>query len=231
MSETCETGLNMLETIDSLMKGLEASKMKGKILASAALLFTMSLAAPVKAANAVNFNGMLASQDCQMCGVNSPALIAQSSDDRQVYDAINRIYREVLGRDADYRGLRTWARELENGGTLQDIREEIARSDEAENRIEDIYREVLGRNADSRGTRTWVNALAGGASLRDVRERVADSREAEDAINRLYREVLGRDADRKGMKTWKRELGEGASLTQIRREIGNSAEARQRRRR
>lgn len=206
--------------------------MKREILASAALLFTLSLAAPIKAANAANFDEMPASQDCQMCSVNSPDLIAQSSsDDRKVYDTINRIYKEVLGRDADYRGLRTWARELENGATLQEIRTEIARSDEAEDRIGDIYREVLGRSADSRGTRTWVNQLANGASLDDVREKVANSREAEDAINRIYREVLGRDADRKGMKTWKRELAEGASLTQIRREIGNSEEARRRRRR
>lgn len=194
--------------------------MKVKILATAALILSISYAVPVRAAG--EFQG-------RSLGVGT--LISQNRNEQRNMEAINRIYREVLDRDADYRGLRTWSRQLERGSSLRDIREEIARSPEAEDKIREIYAEVLGREADRRGLQTWTDQLANGGSLGDVRKRVAESREAEDAINRVYREVLGRDADRNGIRTWKRQLADGMTLRELRREVSSSAEGRQRRRR
>lgn len=204
--------------------------MRRKILATAALLFTLSLAAPVKAANSAEPRLFLAGQENQELGGISPILSAEKRDDQEVYNAINEIYRDVLDRDADYRGLRTWARKLERGATLREIREDIARSPEAQDRIREVYREVLDREADAGGIRTWVNELADGNSLSDVRKKIADSQEAETAINRIYRQVLGRNADRDGMRTWKRKLRDGATISEIREQIAGSEEARQRRR-
>ncbi len=93
-------------------------------------------------------------------------------------DNINDIYRDILGRDADYRGLRSWSREVEKGQSLSDIRREIARSREARERINQVYREVLGRNADPSGLDTWTDSLAGGSSLRDIRRQLQRSNEA-----------------------------------------------------
>lgn len=200
--------------------------MKLNILTTTALLFVLGSSVPVRAASA----GLLATNDCQECNSSRSTLIAQNRDEEKNYDAINRIYRDILDRDADYRGLRTWSRQIEKGASLNDIREEIAQSPEAEDKIKEIYGEVLGRQADLNGLRTWTSNLARGSSLGDVRQQIANSREAEDAINRVYQQVLGRQADRNGMRTWKRELADGMSLRELRREISTSREARERRR-
>ena len=101
-------------------------------------------------------------------------------------DQIRDIYREVLGREPDYRGLRTWLGERRRGDSLRDIRRDIARSDEAAARINQIYQEVLGRNADRNGIRTWTNRLASGASIYEVRRDIENSAEARSLRNRRY---------------------------------------------
>ncbi|MFB2896210.1 DUF4214 domain-containing protein [Aerosakkonemataceae cyanobacterium BLCC-F50] len=96
----------------------------------------------------------------------------------QYDDEINRLYRQVLGRNADYDGLRTWSRELQRGRSLSYIRRELAYSQEAENTINNIYRRVLGRNVDRNGLRTWQSELARGKSLREVERSIERSPEA-----------------------------------------------------
>ncbi|MFB2882100.1 DUF4214 domain-containing protein [Floridanema aerugineum] len=96
----------------------------------------------------------------------------------QYYDEINRLYRQVLGRNADSEGIRTWSRQLQRGRSMSDIRRELAYSREAEARINDIYRRVLGRNVDRNGLRTWQSELARGKSLREVERSIARSPEA-----------------------------------------------------
>lgn len=96
----------------------------------------------------------------------------------QYYDDINRLYRQVLGRNADDEGLRTWSRQLQRGRSLSDIRRELAYSREAQIQINNIYRRVLGRNVDRNGLRTWQAELARGRSLRDVQRSIERSPEA-----------------------------------------------------
>jgi hypothetical protein len=94
------------------------------------------------------------------------------------YNEINRLYREILGRNADNQGLRTWSRQLERGRSLNDVRREIAYSREAETEINNIYRQYFGRNVDRNGLRTWQAELARGRSLRDVQRAIQRSPEA-----------------------------------------------------
>ncbi|HEY9295992.1 MAG TPA: DUF4214 domain-containing protein, partial [Phormidium sp.] len=101
-------------------------------------------------------------------------------------DQIRDIYREVLGRGPDYRGLGTWLGDRRRGESLRDIRRDIARSDEAVAQINQIYREVLGRNVDRDGIRTWTNRLASGASIYEVRRDIENSPEALSLRNRRY---------------------------------------------
>lgn len=101
-------------------------------------------------------------------------------DRRDYYDDINRLYREVLGRNADNNGLRTWSRQLERGRSIRDIRRELAYSREGVDAINDVYRQVLGRNVDRNGLRTWQKELADGKSLREVRRSIQRSSEARD---------------------------------------------------
>ncbi|MBW4545626.1 MAG: DUF4214 domain-containing protein [Symplocastrum torsivum CPER-KK1] len=96
-----------------------------------------------------------------------------------VRQEVRDVYEDVLGRDADRRGLRDWSRTvIRQGNSLDDVREGIANSDEAKNRINDIYRDVLGRDAEPEGLKTWTGALEDGESLDDVRREIQESDEA-----------------------------------------------------
>lgn len=159
-------------------------------------------------------------------------LLSQSGDRDRIEEQVIRLYREMLGRNAriNRRDLRDYVNCVDRGRcNFDDIREEIADSDDAEEAIEDIYEEVLERDPDRGGMRTYQNRLADDWNIEDVREDVADSDEAENAINRIYREILGRNADRGGLRTYQRKLGEGWSLNKVRRDIADSDEARRRR--
>lgn len=95
------------------------------------------------------------------------------------YDDLNRIYRDVLGRDIDRRGYRAYSEQLSRGRmTLSDVRREVASSEEARQAINQIYREVLGRDADNQGLRTYQRRLVDGWTLRQVRRELENSDEA-----------------------------------------------------
>jgi Domain of unknown function (DUF4214) len=53
---------------------------------------------------------------------------------QDVSGSINVLYLEVLGRNADYQGLRTYQDRYNSGWSIDDIRRDLVRSDEARNR-------------------------------------------------------------------------------------------------
>tara|TARA_R100000664_G_scaffold11310_1_gene18441 strand:+ start:436 stop:1467 length:1032 start_codon:yes stop_codon:yes gene_type:complete len=63
---------------------------------------------------------------------------------------IQQIYQDVLGRGAQSAGLQYW---LGTGDSIEKIRDDIARSDEAKDKVQDLYTELLGsdRVADFAG--------------------------------------------------------------------------------
>jgi Domain of unknown function (DUF4214) len=103
----------------------------------------------------------------------------------QIEDNIDRLYRDVLGRQADRDGLRTYSnRILFDGWSFERVRQDLANSQEAVTRINEIYQEILGRNADSEGLRHYINKLENGWSLNDLRRDIAKSDEARNRRNR-----------------------------------------------
>lgn len=171
--------------------------MKLKILAIAALLSTPFLAAPVRAQQQV----------CVVDNIRNEVVCGRLATEREIrranpqgrynngqyddrydrnsnrrsnnyYPEINRIYQQVLGRDAEYSGIQNHVRALQDGQSLNDVRRSIARSSEARQRINQIYREVLGRDADSNGMEGWVRSLERGRSLNDIRRDIENSEEA-----------------------------------------------------
>ena len=112
--------------------------------------------------------------------VRQPVRLRQPIRTRiEVRQEVRDVYEDVLGRDADRRGLRDWSRTvIRRGNSFDDVREGIANSEEAEDRINDIYRDVLGREADRDGLETWTDALEDGESLNDVRREIQESDEA-----------------------------------------------------
>jgi len=165
------------------------TKLKLKLIASAAILTTAMLTSISLAelVNAQNFTGKEHSAidlNQQQKEKIDPRNKQRYYDERRSYggrsrydNEINQLYREVLGRNADGEGLRTWSRQLERGKSLREIRRDLAYSREAENAINNIYRQVLGRNSDRNGLRNWQRELAEGKSLREVRRSIAGSRE------------------------------------------------------
>jgi len=110
---------------------------------------------------------------------------SNSNDRVDYYDDLNRIYRDVLGRDIDRRGYRAYSEQLARRRmTLAEVRREVASSEEARQAINQVYREVLGRDADAQGLRTYQRRLVDGWTLRQVRRELENSEEAKNRRRR-----------------------------------------------
>lgn len=134
--------------------------------------------------NSAMAGGCLGDPELLICVGNDGSSVEETREQRQrrlrlsYYNEINSIYREVLGRNVDPQGLRTWSRALRRNHRLRDVRRKVARSREGETVINQIYREVLGRNVDPDGLKTYTGQLAGGWSIHDVRRDILESDEA-----------------------------------------------------
>ncbi|MBK7502773.1 MAG: DUF4214 domain-containing protein [Polaromonas sp.] len=112
--------------------------------------------------------------------------IERERDQRYAYEQqrmhaqeqVNRLYLDVLGRDADLGSLRNFTTQVMDGRSLSDVRIELATSNEARNAINQIYREILRRDADSAGMNAQISGLRSGMSLAQIRRAIADSPEA-----------------------------------------------------
>lgn len=145
-------------------------------IATTALLIPISLTDSAGAQNCVGEEGISICLSDNWQRDNSQRNNRQP-DDPSEYDKINTIYRQVLGRDADFQGLRTWSRELQRGRSLRNIRHELAKSREAQDAINQIYWEVLGRNVGVEALQTWTKQLARGRTLAQVRQAIEGSTE------------------------------------------------------
>ncbi|MCK7542776.1 DUF4214 domain-containing protein [Marinobacter bryozoorum] len=90
-----------------------------------------------------------------------------------VIDPVLRLYTGMLGRQPDRSGVEYWVRELNEGGSLQQLARSFVDSNEfqalanslgggMEGAIEALYRNVLDRSPDSDGFRYWQEALQSG---------------------------------------------------------------------
>lgn len=63
---------------------------------------------------------------------------------------INQLYQDILGRDAGQEGLDYWTQD--NQGSLDQIRDSIAQSTEAQGKIASLYQELLNRDITASGS-------------------------------------------------------------------------------
>ena len=82
-----------------------------------------------------------------------------------------RLYRNILGRDADPTGLNTWTKDLISGKPACPVVEGFFYSNEFQNAgysndqfVEILYRTILGRESDAAGKADWVGRLNAGES-------------------------------------------------------------------
>ena len=156
--------------------------MKLTTLFTAALLITPIFVAPALAQQRLcivdNSNQVVCGRPATQDEIWRSNTSQQGNSTKNYYSEINKIYREVLGRDGDFRGIQGHVRAIQDGESLRDIRRSIVQSQEARDKINQIYREVLGRDADSNGMQSQLRALQEGRSLNDIRRTIERSPEA-----------------------------------------------------
>ncbi|MET0267499.1 MAG: Ig-like domain-containing protein, partial [Duganella sp.] len=99
---------------------------------------------------------------------------------RESLTAIAGLYRDVLGRQADYLGIDSWARSELAGASLGEIAIGIINSVESQARqarvfngdnahdIELLYQSIFSRPSDAGGLALWIQFMNDGASLEQV---------------------------------------------------------------
>ena len=152
--------------------------------------------------------------------------------------AVRSAFRDILGRDPDEDGLRTYrARLMEAGWSEDQLRDQLRHSPEFRQRdltslIHRIYREVLGRDPDPAGVATYTRALQGGMSEAEFRADLRRSGEratlvVREAVTRAYRDVLRREPDAAGLANYsKLMLERGWDETRVRDALKKSEEYR-----
>lgn len=174
---------------------------------------------------------------------------------------IRRAYLDILGREPDGSGLRSYRQNiLREGWTEWDLRQALRQSPEyrgggsfrtasADRIIVRAYRDILGRNPDQAGLNAYRRAIIEeGWDEHDVRQALRTSDERRDVrrvtryttnrsgayemVRRAYRNVLGREVDTAGLNDYsQRVMRDGWSQADIERALRESPEYRMRYRR
>src|SRR4029079_16720542 len=168
---------------------------------------------------------------------------------------IRRAYQDILGRDPDPEGMRTYRSNIvDRGWTEQDVREALrnspeyqtgpARTASADRIIRRAYQDILGRQPDPEGLETYRrNIVERGWDEQDVRTALRRSSErrdvvrgtrnltdadAENIVRRAYQTVLRREPDASGMQEDKaRILNDRSTEQQVVSALRSSPERRE----
>ena len=167
---------------------------------------------------------------------------------------VRRAYQDILGRDPDPEGMRTYRSNIiDRGWSEQDVREALrnspeyasgpARTASADRIIRRAYQDILGREPDPSGLETYRrNIIERGWDEQDVRaalrhsqerrdvvrgQRTLSDAEASDIVRRAYLSVLSREPDANGMRDYKaRILNDRWTEQQVVNALRNSDEYR-----
>jgi Domain of unknown function (DUF4214) len=164
---------------------------------------------------------------------------------------VRHAYQEILGRDPDPEGLRSYRSKIVNEGwTEQDVRQALRNSPEyasmdrrtasADRIIRHAYQDILHREPDPSGMETYRrNIIENGWDEQAVRRALRRSPEkqvqrvtfsdaqATDMVRRAYLDVLGREPDETGMRDYtNRILRDGWTDQQLRQALRDSDEYR-----
>ena len=218
-----------------LLIAFEHSRFRGAqptITRSSADLATLSLGDRSRS----NWDKLMSSLRVEPVQPNAPVFIEWNRRDAE--RAVRSAFRDILGRDPDDSGLRTYLKRLMDAGWTEDqLRDNLRRSPEFRERdldalVRKIYREVLGRDPDPSGVATYVRRLQGGMSEAEFRADLRRSGEsaaktARETVTRAYREILRRDPDPGGLANYtKMMLERGWDENRVREALRKSDEFR-----
>ncbi|UWR22119.1 DUF4214 domain-containing protein [Sulfitobacter sp. S190] len=171
-------------------------------------------------------------------------------------DFINRLYQNVLDRNADAAGRSNWSGELEGGLSRAQVVLGFSDSPEFQNKtateaaqygqantqqtwtadVFRLYQATLDRAPDVDGMFNWSERLGSGTEYLDAVNGFVDSREFKnrfgdeldntDFVKLMYQNVLKRSADEPGLAGWVGDLEDGAPRTAVVRGFAQSNEFR-----
>lgn len=162
---------------------------------------------------------------------------------------VKRAYQDVLNRDPDQEGLRTYrSKIIDDNWSEKDVRDDLRRSDERKGRtpaaatviVRRAYQDILGREPDDAGLSMYRSKMVDeGWSEGDVRSDLKKSSErrvtggisqeqAEQTVKRAYQSTLGREADSAGLATYVQKVRQNHwSEGDVAKALRNSPEYRQ----
>jgi hypothetical protein len=148
-------------------------------------------------------------QDVREALRNSPEYAKHSAESAD--RIVNRAYQDVLGREPDPNGLRSYRNKVLNQGWDEyDVTQALRRSPEYRQKSQGTSRGTTAQSGKSKGTMTRA--------------------EAEDVVRRAYQSVLGRDPDPGGQGYVDRVLRDHWSEADVARELRKSDEYRNKQR-
>jgi hypothetical protein len=173
-----------------------------------------------------------------------------SRDDYEVDRMIRRAYQDILGRDPDPEGLRTYrSNVIDRNWSEKQVRDALRSSPEkkaddsgaADRIVKRAYNAVLGRDPDSAGLYQYRNQVERhGWDQHDVEDALRNSpefraknsiseQEARNVVRRAYQSVLGREPDAGSAGYVQRVMRDHWTERDVARELYNSAEYRSKR--
>jgi hypothetical protein len=170
---------------------------------------------------------------------NFPVLLSQSTtltieQPAEVY-YVRQLYRDLLHRTPDERGLDSWVGELHNGVSRQAVAAGIQASEEFRHiTVEGLYGSLLHRHSDPTGLQNWVSALGRGATLERVKAGFHGSPEyvqrrgqgiIQGFLIALYQDVLHRPLELGGLAAWDAALAAGRTTRDVGLAVLKSPEA------
>jgi hypothetical protein len=149
---------------------------------------------------------------------------------------VNKVYQDMLHRNADSTGLASWEAHLNQGMSPTQVVAGIQTSPEGlMNQVTDMYAKVLHRLPDPSGLHTFTTFLAQGGTLTQFEETLLGSQEyfvihgagsADGYLQAVYTDELNRMPDSAGAAGFSQQLGAGVSRTTVAAAILTSPEGR-----
>ena len=145
---------------------------------------------------------------------------------------VNRLFNDILRRNADPTGLAGFSAALDQGVSVGSVVRSILGSVEYRtNLVQGLYQSLLGRPADVPGLQGFVNFLATGTQAQVTASLIGSAEYFQrnggtnsSFLSAVYRDILFRQIDPQGLSSFSAQLSQGQSRAQVTMIILTSAE-------
>ena len=144
--------------------------------------------------------------------------------DGTVQTAVNNIYLQQLGQDADPGGLAYWTNLISNGqASLSDLQAQLAISPNVQTAMNSIWLNQTGAPMDPGSVTYWQQQFANGAGISTLMTTLATSSGPAAAMNYVWQSELGIPIDSGSLGTWQTIFANGGSIAQLQSALAYSS--------